>query len=741
MFYLQKDLKLMIFYFSLMLALGSKLMSEEKKGRKSPEKNLLSLEKSPYLKQHENNPVWWFPWGDKAFSAAEKQGKPIFLSIGYSTCHWCHVMEGDSFEREEVAHLLNESFISIKVDREERPDVDEIYMTAVQSMTGGGGWPMSIIMTPDRKPFFAATFIERKRFMAILKQTSHLWEHKREDLLSKASQVSKVLMNIANRDQTSLKQEVNDEVFYKFYQDSVNSFDQQKAGFGRAPKFPPSMSIMALFRLYKRSGDKYALNMAVRTLEEMARGGLHDQLGGGFHRYSTDAHWMVPHFEKMLYDNALLTLAYTEGYQITKKNEFQRVVEATTNYVLRDLSHKDGGFYAAEDADSEKAEGKFYVWHWNELKTLLSEKEFLLVEKLYGITKDGNFDTGQFSAIEDAAGLKGVHKANIFYVFKGESLAEINNPEVKALRQKLFLIREKRVRPSLDHQVITGWNGLMIAALAKSYQVFKQEKHLHAAQKAARFIEKNLYQRGELLRRFSKGDSRFRAYLQDYTYFIFGLIELYQTDFNVKWLELALNLQTKQDELFWNEKTGSYFDSDGKDKTLLIRTKDRYDGATPAGNSIAAINLLKLASLSYEESFRNKALQVIKSVSQNLKAHPRAHTMLLHAVDYSLDKSKEIAVIGNCQNSKTKNMLTMLQSPFLPNKVIACGTESKEQTSFQVALLKGKPLIKGEEGGAYVCENKICKLPTLEPKKALELVDSPSTINLALFEKKQKMMK
>jgi len=707
-------------YLDASTAQPPKKMSSQQSSANSENKNHLGSEKSPYLLQHKNNPIWWYSWSKKAFEKAKKENKPIFLSIGYATCHWCHVMEGDSFEKEEVAKILNEHFISIKVDREERPDVDSIYMTAVQAMTGRGGWPMSIIMTPDLKPFFGGTFIAKDRFITLLNKVAAMWKSsEKAKLLASSEDLLAHLVKISSPQNSGSKktEALSHKIHQNFYEQMNESFDKKYGGFGKAPKFPSAMSLMVLARIQKRTGSQNALKFLTESLDKMARGGIYDQIGGGFHRYATDAKWLVPHFEKMLYTNALLISVYLEAFQLTKNPEYRQIVEETMTYVLRDLQNKDGGFFTAEDADSEKAEGKFYVWKYKELEKIVDKSELKILTEVFGVTKKGNFDTGEFSKIEMDAGLKGIHEANILNLEFDKKRPDYSKKSLKDLKEKLLKIRAKRNRPLLDTKILTSWNGLMIYSVAKAARVFENKTYLSAAINSANFILKNLYSNGRLQRRYAGGESGKAANLEDYSFLIYGLIELYQASFDSQWLKTAITLQIKQNELFWDEKTGNYFDTDGKDKTLLIRTKEIYDNAIPSGNSIAAINLLKLADLTYDDSYRKRGVKILKSVSERLLKYPSSLSMMLVALDYSLDDSKEIAVIDPNRVDFDSKILRLLNSSFIPNSVVAADEKS---AVFQVPLLQFKKMRKNKPT-AYVCENKICKLPTTDAVAAGEL--------------------
>ncbi|MCB0339141.1 MAG: thioredoxin domain-containing protein, partial [Bdellovibrionales bacterium] len=538
--------------------------------------NLLGSEQSPYLRQHKDNPIWWFPWGDEPFEVAALEEKPVFLSVGYSTCHWCHVMERESFEDEKVAEVLNRSFVSIKLDREERPDIDRIYMSALQAIGGHGGWPMTILLTPEKKPFFAATYIPKKQLLELLANASDVWNSDREAVLSGANQILEHL--VRRNTSRDISEEISLDVNTLFLERSVSQFDAQHGGFRGAPKFPPSQHLRMLIRIYHESKDPTALKIVEKTLTEMAYGGIYDHLGGGFHRYSVDAEWLVPHFEKMLYDNAQLAVVYLEAFQITKNNLFKDIADDVMRYVLREMTDKRGGFFSAQDADSEGQEGKFFVWNMQELKSVLSAHELSTLQSVYALSEAGNFD----------------HQTNIFSIRKGAKWGDKLSQEVAEIHSRLFRLRSKRVRPLTDEKILTDWNGLMIFAMAFAFRVTRNREFLIAAQNAARFIREELWKDGILLHRYCDGDARFVAGLDDYAYLISGLLELYQADSNTSWFSWASQLQSIQDQFLYDEQSGAYHYSS---EELLYRSPEYIDGALPNSNGVSVVNLLKLCSL------------------------------------------------------------------------------------------------------------------------------------------------
>lgn len=657
--------------------------------------NRLIHEKSPYLLQHAHNPIWWRPWGEEALAAAKQENKPIFLSIGYSTCYWCHFMEKDSFEKQDVADLLNEHFIAIKVDREERPDVDDIYMTALVAMTGAGGWPMSMFLTPDGRPFFGASTIPHDNFISVLQQIAQVWKTEESKIRTSGDQVAAALAGYLRPSASNLA--VDESVFRTALNQLKDQYDDRYAGFGGGNKFPRPHLLSALLRIHRRSGDSSALKMATETLNAMSRGGIHDLLAGGFHRYSVDAAWDVPHFEKMLYDNAGLAITYLEAHQSTGETEFANVARRTLDWALAEMTHPDGGFYSAQDAGDFGEEGDFYAWTQEEIRRILTAEEYQLIEKVFQITKHGNFEGGR----------------NVFHVPDEMAIPGLADPLYASAHAKLSAARSKRPRPRLDDKVLADWNGLMIAAMSRGHQALGDEKYLKAAQKAAAFIRSRMTDnQGRLLHRWRDGDAAHRAMVDDYAFLIHGLLELYQADFDPAWFEWAVSLQAAQDTLFWDDTGGAYFLNDAQDPTLIIRSKDYEDMALPSGNSIAALNLLRLAALSATPSYRDRATRVLRAASGMLHSSPIAAPQMLIALDYAVDRSREIAIVGAWKNPKTRAMLAAIRRPFLPNKVVAFADVKKPVNA--ITLLKGKPS-SGDGPTAYACENGICQLPTEDP--------------------------
>jgi uncharacterized protein YyaL (SSP411 family) len=689
--------------------------------------NRLINETSPYLLQHAHNPVDWYPWGPEAFEKAQRKNKPIFLSIGYSTCHWCHVMAHESFEHPEVARLMNGAFVSIKVDREERPDIDNVYMSACQVMTGSGGWPLSIIITPDKKPFFAATYIPREgRFgligmMELIPHIKELWTTRRGEALSLSNEIATVLQKTSQ----DISGEELDEATLEFaYEQLAKRFDGQNAGFSSAPKFPTPHNLLFLLRYWKRSGNKAALDMVKKTLQAMRCGGIYDHVGFGFHRYSTDSQWLVPHFEKMLYDQAMLAMAYTEAYQATEKEDYGKTAREIFTYVLRDMTTPEGGFCSAEDADSEGEEGKFYLWTQEEVRQALGNKEADFVAKVFNIEKDGNF-------AEQATGRKS--GANILHLRKAlvELASDLNlsqqdlQAHLELIRQKLFAYREKRVHPMKDDKILTDWSGLMIAALAKGAQAFNEPEYAEAARRAADFILGNMRKPdGRLWHRYRDGQAGVEANLDDYAFLVWGLIELYEAIFDARYLEVALALTSDMVRHFWDEDGGGFYLTPDDGESLFVRKKEIYDGAIPAGNSVAMLNLLRLGRMTANSDLEEKAAKIGSAFSGSVKQSPSAHTQLMVALDFGIGPCYEVVIAGNVQAEDTKAMVKALRARFLPNKVVLLNPNGRE--SPEIAKLaeftKNQPSIDGR-ATAYVCLNYNCKLPTTDINKMLELLN------------------
>ncbi len=680
--------------------------------------NRLSNEKSPYLVQHMENPVDWFPWGEEAFSKAKAEKKPVFLSIGYATCHWCHVMAHESFEDKGVAEVLNKHFVSIKVDREERPDIDNIYMSVCQAMTGSGGWPLTVFLTPEAKPFYAGTYFPRTGrmgmigFVEILDQIAKLWEREPERIMDAGHNVTNQIRQAAiMNEKFSLP---GKEILEKGYGQLKSGFDPQNGGFSPAPKFPTPHQLTFLLRWYHRNGDPHALEMVVKTLTSMRRGGVFDQIGFGFHRYSVDGEWLVPHFEKMLYDQALIAMAYIEAYQVTEKDLFAETAEKIISYVMRDMTDPEGGFYSAEDADSEGREGVFYVWKPDEIKSLLGNKTGGLVCRFYGIDQEGNFEDG-FSI---------AHEPHLPEPFaKTEDIPVVELEKVlEDARIKLLNARKNRIHPLKDDKILTAWNGLMIATLAKASRAFENIAYAAAAERAAQFILERLVAKdGRILRRFRKGEAAFPGYLEDYAFFIWGLLELYEATFEVLWLEHAVRLNQAMIHIFWDTEGGGLYFTGKGNESLIMRTKDAYDGAIPSGNSVAAMNLMRLFRMTNDPDLKNRAETLIKSIAAQINQYPAGYTQSLSAIDFMTGPCKEIVISGDAENAVTQEMLKIINSGFRPYQVVLF-QKSGDEGSRLISLIPFLANMRGinDEPTVFVCENYACQSPILDPDELRE---------------------
>ncbi len=687
--------------------------------------NHLANEKSPYLLQHADNPVDWYPWGEEAFAKARREDKPIFLSIGYSTCHWCHVMEEESFEDPEVAALLNETFVCIKVDREERPDIDHVYMTVCQMLTGGGGWPLTIIMTPDRKPFFAATYIPksdrfgRRGLVSLLPKVAEVWKNKRSEILSSVDRIGQALSDVsAPGPGGGLAPGMLDLA----HEQLAARFDTQNGGFGNAPKFPTPQNVLFLLRHWKRTGDAKSLEMAELTLEKMRDGGIYDHIGFGFHRYSTDAFWGVPHFEKMLYDQAMISLAYVAAYQATGRADFKKTAEEIFAYVLRDMTSADGAFLSAEDADSDGEEGKFYYWTAREVEKILDEEDASLVIRHFGLADEGNAPGGASDAGRGARVL--AVRAGIEALAEATGLAPDEVRErLEASRKKLFAAREKRMHPFKDDKVLSDWNGLMIAALARGARVFGNEMYLSAARRAADFVlAKMRGADGRLLHRYRGGDAAIQGNLDDYAFMIRGLIELYQAGFEVRYLREAVRLNDELVSHFWDEEDGGFFFTPDDGEELIVRRKEVYDGAYPSGNSVEMMNLLRLGRMTGDTSLEERAVDLGKAFSSLVERSPGSFSFLMCALDYAASKSVEIVVVGEKDDRAARTMLASVNRLYLPNAVVLFKNEKDAGLLGAIARFTEPLHALGGKATAYVCSNRSCDLPTTSVQKMNEML-------------------
>ncbi|MEE8400824.1 MAG: thioredoxin domain-containing protein, partial [Candidatus Hydrothermarchaeaceae archaeon] len=653
---------------------------------------------------------------------------PIFLSIGYSTCHWCHVMEHESFEDAEVAKLMNEVFVSIKVDREERPDIDNVYMAVCQMMTGGGGWPLTIIMTPDKKPFHAATYIPKEsRFgrvgmLELIPRIKEIWTTGRDELLNSADQITSAL---AQGPEDLTREDMDESTLNLAYAQLAERFDEGHGGFGSSPKFPTPHNLLFLLRYQKRTGNEKALKMVEKTLQQMRRGGIYDHAGFGFHRYSIDSGWLLPHFEKMLYDQAMLAMAYTETYQATGNKEYSKTGREILDYVLRDMTARKGGFYSAEDSESEGLEGEFYLWTLEEIQKVLSKEKADLIISAFNVRKGGNFS-------DEATGKK--TGQNILHLSKSlEELASEHGTtaqdletHLKAALSNLFTCRKKRVRPHKDDKIMTDWNGLMIAALAKGGRVFNEHRYTDAARRAASFILNNLQASdGRLLHSLRDGQVNSTSYVDDYAFFIWGLLELYENTFEVRYLQNALDLSQDMLKYFWDKNNGGLYFTPKGAESLIVRKKEIYDGAVPSGNSVAMLNLLRLGRIIPDSDFEENASKIGRAFSGAVKQSPAAYTQLMAAVDFSIGPSYEVVIVGNSQSKDTKEMLKAIHNRFIPNKVVILRPTEQEHPDIDnlAKFTKYQTSLDGR-ATAYVCLNYNCKLPTTEISKMLELLNA-----------------
>lgn len=690
--------------------------------------NRLINEKSPYLLQHAENPVEWFAWGAEAFEKAKKENKPIFLSIGYSTCHWCHVMAHESFEDSEVARLLNETFVCIKVDREERPDIDNIYMAVCQMMTGSGGWPLTIFMTPEGKPFFAGTYFpkesrfQRHGLLDLIPKIKDLWGNNRDEILNSANEIT---VRLQPNSGDIPGKEPGEYTLHTAYKQLSQRFDAQYGGFGSAPKFPTPQNLLFLLRYWKRTGNDNALKMVEDTLNVMRQGGIYDHIGFGFHRYSTDREWLTPHFEKMLYDQAMLAYAYTETYQATGKKEYENTAREIFAYVLRDMTSPSGGFYSAEDADSEGEEGKFYLWKEDEIAQVIKGKDADIISKVFNVEKQGNFRDGM---VRQGFGTNILHLKKSYQEIAPElkmTEQDLRNIIEKTV-QKLFDVRSKRLHPHKDDKILTDWNGLMIAALAKGAQVFGEKKYEEAAEKAVDFILKHMRRSDKrLLHRFRGEEAAVSAHIDDYAFLTWGLLELYETTFEAGYLRKAIELNNDMIKHFWDEKRGGFYFTADDAEELLFRQKEVYDGAIPSGNSVAMLNMLRLGRITANHDLENKAMKICMAFSDSIQQYPSSHTQLMVGLDFGLGPSYELVIAGNSQADDSKAMLQAVRKRFMPNMIALFRPMEQESSDIIniAAFTKDQVSIDGK-ATAYVCLNYACKNPTTDIDKMLELLNT-----------------
>ena len=667
--------------------------------------NHLITETSPYLLQHAHNPVDWFPWGAEALEKARTEDKPILISIGYSACHWCHVMERESFEDESIAALMNEQFVNIKVDREERPDLDQIYMSAVQILTGSGGWPLTAFLTPDGQPFYGGTYFppddrhNRPGFRRVLISLSEAYGERRSDVLSNAKSLIDEINAQAQR--VTVDTALSVELLEKASNGIAERFDPDHGGFGPAPKFPSSMTVDFLLRYHNRTGEDKLLDMANLTLEKMAFGGLYDHVGGGFHRYSTDEYWLVPHFEKMLYDNALLGRVYLDAYRVTGRSLYRRVVEETLDFVARELRDPNGGFYATLDADSEGVEGKFYVWTFDDFEEAAGADTDLLA-RFFDVTPDGNFEGQNILHIS--------HAPATFAPSEGVSVEDLGSRVARVLPD-LFEKRAKRIRPGRDEKILTDWNGLMLRTVANAASYLDRDDYRELARSNAEFILDTMWNGKRLLHAFKDGEARFNGYVDDYANLADGLTALYELTFDTRWLNTAVEIVECMIEEFWDAEHGGFFFTGKSHESLVARTKEYFDNATPSGNSVAADLLARLGTLLDRQDFREKAERVCKNVADYLERYPSGFGRLLGAADYLVGPSQELGVVG-----PPEPFLEILRQRYMPRTVIAVGEPDS------VAVLNGRTMVDGKPA-AYLCENYVCKQPTTDAAVLLKMLE------------------
>jgi uncharacterized protein YyaL (SSP411 family) len=658
--------------------------------------NRLINETSPYLLQHAHNPVDWYAWGEEALARSAGENKPILLSIGYSACHWCHVMEHESFEDPSIAKVMNDNFVNIKVDREERPDLDQIYMSAVQIMTGSGGWPLTVFLLPTGAPIFGGTYFPpddrygRPGFRRVLEAIAEAYRTRPGEVIENA----KGLLEHLNRQvfQKSPDAAVDAGLLDTAYRAIGSRFDSREGGFGNAPKFPPGMTIDFLLRYHHRTQDEDALRMATLTLDKMAYGGMYDQAGGGFHRYSTDDRWLVPHFEKMLYDNALLARAYLDAYRATRAPLYKRITEESLDFVVREMRAPDGAFYSTQDADSEGVEGKFYVWTLEEFRQVAGPDADLMA-KYFDVTEHGNFEEKNILNVP--------RPPELFSKLENVSMEDLA-AKIEAVKKKLYAVREKRVKPGRDEKVLADWNGMMMRAFAEAAAYLGRDDYRAVAEANADFILNTLWDGNRLLHSFKDGRARFNAYLDDYANLADGLLALYQLTFDYKWIDHALRIMDRTIERFWDAENGGFYFTASDHEALITRTKDFLDNATPSGNSVAADVLLRMAALLDRRDYRDKADQIFKATHSFLRQYASGFGRMLAAVDFYVGPSREVAIVG-----RPDAFIAEFRKYYRPRAVVAAGEDAR------IALLRDRPPVAGKPT-AYVCENFTCKQPVTD---------------------------
>ncbi|MDA0770156.1 MAG: thioredoxin domain-containing protein [SAR202 cluster bacterium Casp-Chloro-G4] len=690
--------------------------------------NRLSNETSPYLLQHANNPVDWYPWGQEALDRAKAEDRPILLSVGYSACHWCHVMERESFENPEIAAQMNDGFVSIKVDREERPDIDSIYMTAVQAMTGRGGWPMTVFLTPDGKPFYGGTYFPpddrggMPAFPRVLAALSDAYANDRENVVKTTEQLIERMEQMASVN-TGTGIPMTEEVLHQAFSGISGDFDDRYGGIGIQPKFPQPMTYEFLLRYYLRTENADALEMVELTLERMAKGGIYDQIGGGFHRYSTDTFWLVPHFEKMLYDNALLVQLYLHAHQVTGKPMYRRIVEETLAYVTREMTAPEGGFYSAQDADSEGVEGKFFVWLPQDIQEIIGDDDAEIVNQYYGVTPHGNFEGRNILHVTMDAG----------NLARDENLtADEFDKLISRTKKKLLEVRSQRVAPQRDDKVLTSWNGMMLRAFAEAGAVLGIREYVEIAEQNAKFLLDSMVKGGRVLRTYkagpdgahAPGEAKLNGYLEDYAFLIDGLLALHEASFGQRWLTEAIRLGRDMVELFWDDATGQFYDTGHDHETLVVRPRDFSDNAIPSGSSMASGVLLRLAIITDDQGLRDKAIAGLQSVRDVMTSYPTGSGNWLGDLDFLLSTPKEIVIVGSPDDQQTGDLCREVFRHHIANRIFLGVAHAEDVKSAQeIPLLQDRVMVGGKPT-AYVCENYVCNLPVTDPAElAKQLVD------------------
>lgn len=697
-------------------------MVRKEKKKSDRHYNHLKDEKSPYLIQHAQNPVDWYPWGEEAFGKAKRENKPLFLSIGYSTCHWCHVMARESFQDPEMARLINQVFVPVKVDREERPDIDATYMAVCQIMTGTGGWPLTIFLTPDLKPFFAGTYFPKENsemsigLKTLVLNVQDLWKMRKEEVLKSADDITNALNKLETTESGDFLPESILKVAFNFLEKNFS----KNGGFGESQKFPQHNYLLFLLRYWKRTGNDNALFMVEKTLQSMRMGGIWDHLGFGFHRYSVDPQWLVPHFEKMLYDQALLALVYCEAHQATRKEEYREVTEQILKYVLRDMTSPEGGFYSAEDAESEGIEGNFYQWKKEEIDRILTPEESQIFNKLYQVKDKGNYT-------DEATGL--FTGRNILHLkTPPEATARNMNLEVEEIsakleiiREKLFQARENRIHPSRDDKILTDWNGLMLAALARAGRTFNEKQYIEAARKTVEFVKNNLYRDGILWHRYREGEVKIKGYLDDYAFLIWGIIELYQATLDSSFLKWAYQLVQELLDKFQDKDEGGFYLTSSDSQELLLRRKEAYDASIPSANAVTFINLLHLSALLEDQELYEPALKLERAFAPSITQNPTGYTIFLTGLMDRLGPLYEVVIVGEKEDKQTQNLIKALNQNYLPGVIYSLNSSEEVWLSEKIPSFQDKKPLDGQPT-AYVCKQGTCMLPTTDVRELMDLL-------------------